>query len=109
MRSPLPAVLCLATSVLTAQEPHPAIHIAPAAAARPAARKAIYDEQADARKLLAAALEKASRDDKRVLLMYGGNWCGWCHLLHDCFQKNRDIAKVLSNEYELVMVDVGHF
>ena len=100
------ALLC--TLAAPAQESQPA---APPANTKAKAepRKKIYDEQADARKLLADALAAARPTDKRVLLMYGGNWCGWCHLLHECFAKNPAIATLLRDEYELVMVDIGHF
>jgi thioredoxin-related protein len=38
--------------------------------------------------------------------MFGGDWCGWCHKLHGLFQSNREIAQVMSNEYELVTIDL---
>ena len=40
-----------------------------------------------------------------MLLMFGGDWCGWCHKLHDLFKTNADIRRLLSYEYELVLVD----
>jgi thiol-disulfide isomerase/thioredoxin len=74
-----------------------------------AKRPDIYDTNADAAASVAAALERAKKNNKRVLVMYGGNWCGWCYKLHDVFEKNREIAIPLRNEYERVMVDVGRF
>ena len=41
---------------------------------------------------VAKAGERAKKDDKRILLMFGGDWCGWCHKLHDLFKTNREIA-----------------
>jgi thioredoxin-related protein len=82
-----------------AQEARPA----PGKAA--AARPSIYDKTADAKVQLARAMEKAKHDDKRILLMFGGDWCGWCHKLHGLFQSDREIAHVLSYEYVLVTVD----
>jgi thioredoxin-related protein len=70
-----------------------------------AARPSIYDPKADATTQLADACRRAERSNKRVLLMFGGDWCGWCHKLHDLFASDRDIRQVLSYEYELVMVD----
>ena len=49
-----------------------------------------------------------SASNKRVLLMFGGDWCGWCHKLHDLFAKDNEIRRLLSYEYELVMVDTRH-
>ena len=75
---------------------------------KPAAKRAdIYDPKADARELVANAVAKADKDHKRVLLMFGGNWCGWCHKLHDVFKTNAKIAKLLRYEYELAMVDTA--
>lgn len=79
-------------------------------AAQPqAAKPAIYDTAADAKVQIAAALAKAKRENQRVLVMFGGNWCGWCHKLHELFKKDRTIAKALLYEYQLVLVDVGKF
>ena len=76
-----------------------------ATATKAASRADIYDPKADATAAVSEAAAKAGRDHKRVLLMFGGNWCGWCHKLHDLFESDREIAQVLSDEYLLVMVD----
>lgn len=70
-------------------------------------REPIYNEKADARADIQAALDRASYDNKRVLVKFGGNWCGWCFKLHDLFHQNREIAALLRAEYELVLVDVN--
>jgi thioredoxin-related protein len=70
-----------------------------------AARPSIYDKNADAKVQVAEATAKAKREDKRVLLMFGGDWCGWCHKLHTLFRTNPEIRRLLSYEYELVMID----
>lgn len=70
------------------------------------AHDAIYDTDADAGKDIAAALAKARYDNKRVLLVYGGNWCGWCRKMHETF-KDRNVRRTMLYEYELVTVDIG--
>jgi thioredoxin-related protein len=70
-----------------------------------AKKPSIYDAKADAKAQVAAATAKAARENKRVLLMFGGDWCGWCHKLHGLFVTNPEIRRLLSYEYELVMVD----
>lgn len=77
-----------------------------AAAQSGQAANAVFDTTADAKKDIAVALAKASRDHKQVLLMYGGNWCEWCDKLHRAF-KDSKITQMLSYEYELVPVDIG--
>src|SRR5689334_4292824 len=51
----------------------------PTAAHKPA----VYNESADAKADAMAAEARAARDNKRVLLQIGGNWCHWCLLLND--------------------------
>ncbi len=70
-------------------------------------REPIYNEKADARADIQAALLRAGYDNKRVLVKFGGNWCGWCFKLHDLFHQDREIAALLRGEYELVLVDVN--
>jgi thioredoxin-related protein len=71
-----------------------------------AKRASIYDKTADAKVQVAKAVERAKHDDKRILLMFGGDWCGWCHKLHDLFKTNTEVARLLSYEYVLVTVDL---
>jgi thioredoxin-related protein len=96
------AALVGGSPMATAQEGKPA-DPKPTTAKRPD----IYDEKADAEKQVADALAVAKRDNTRVLLMFGGNWCGWCHLLHDVFKKDAEIVETLGNEYEIVMIDTA--
>lgn len=109
----------LVGSLASAQEPIPAVPATPlrpagAENARPAQEKPakaakVYDEAADAKAQIEAAIRKAQRDHSRVLVMYGGNWCHWCIKLHDLFKSDTDIAKTLKYEYQLVIVDIGKF
>jgi thiol-disulfide isomerase/thioredoxin len=72
-------------------------------------RADIYDTKAEGKDLVDAALKKAARDDKRVLVVWGGNWCGWCHKLHEFFRKSPKVATALRAEYEVAWIDVGTF
>lgn len=98
-------ILATIAGAAIAQEPAAKIQGArPGAAA--AKRASIYDKTADAKVAVARAGERAKHDDKRILLMFGGDWCGWCHKLHDLFKTNREVAQTLYNEYVLVTVDL---
>ena len=70
-----------------------------------AKRKPIYQVDGKGMERVEAALVRAGRDNKRVLLKIGGNWCGWCYKLHDVFQEEKAVASLLRAEYELVMID----
>ncbi len=83
---------------------------AAAATAEAAHKKAsekppIYDEDADFSTAVERALAQATRENKRVLLMFGGNWCGWCHKLHELFEADAAIREALASGYVLVMID----
>jgi thiol:disulfide interchange protein len=71
-------------------------------------RAPIYNPAADAKADVAAALVKAKQDHKRVLVMFGGNWCIWCHRLHGVLLKDAEIASIVQRKYELIMVDVNN-
>lgn len=40
----------------------------------------IYDECSDQSKILKQALDKANNSGKSVLVVYGAEWCIWCHV-----------------------------
>lgn len=77
------------------------------AQAKPAERPAIYDPNADAKAQIAAAVNKAGAENRAVLLMFGGNWCPWCHRLHELFAADAAVRRLLAERYVLVLVDVG--
>lgn len=78
-------------------------------APKKAERKNIYDEKADANQQIADAVAKAKKENRRVLVQWGANWCGWCHLLHELCGSNADIKKELLYEYDVVLIDIGRF
>lgn len=67
----------------------------------------IYDVKADGAAQISVALDRAKAGNKRVLVMFGANWCVWCHRLHATFEKNAEIAAALKANYELVLVDLN--
>jgi thioredoxin-related protein len=103
---PLAVVVAIGVGTACAQQPGSGAAAQPKPDAR-AARAAIYDKAADAQVQVAKACELATKDNKRILLMFGGDWCGWCHKLHNLFASNPEIRKTLSNEYVVVMIDTA--
>jgi thioredoxin 1 len=69
-------------------------------------KKDIYPATADAHAEIKEAGEKAAQAHKRVLLVFGANWCFDCHVLDLAFQRP-DLAPVLVANYEVVHVDLG--
>ena len=81
----------------------------PSAAQEPKAKPQVYNEAADARADLKAALARAQKDNKRVLVQWGANWCGWCIKLNELCKSDEEIAKEILYEYEVVHVDIGNW
>jgi thioredoxin-related protein len=98
----------LVTSALAALAPF-ASSQEPKPAAAPKAEPQVYDEAADARQVVAAAIAKAHKENQRVLIQWGANWCGWCKWLAGTMKSDKDLSHELRYEYQLVHVDVGHF
>ena len=82
---------------------------AQAAAGQPERATPVYDEAANAGDDIAAALAKAKNENRRVLIQWGANWCGWCNQLHDQMRDDRELRMKLLYEYDLVHVDIGKF
>ena len=68
--------------------------------------KNIYPAGIEAKAEIKEARERASRQRKRVLLVFGANWCYDCHVLDLAFQR-ADLAPLLAANYEVVHIDVG--
>jgi hypothetical protein len=66
----------------------------------------LYPASADAHADLQAAEKRAAAEHKRVLLVFGANWCFDCHVLDLAFQRP-ELASVLNASYEVVHVDLG--
>ncbi len=78
-----------------------------AVAGRAAVRQ-IYDDHANARQLVSAALRKASAEHKNVILDFGANWCLDCHVL-DAQMHRGQLAGVIARNYEVVHISVGRY
>ena len=66
----------------------------------------IYSASADAHAEIKGALQKAAAKHKRVIVVFGANWCYDCHVLNTAFHRS-DLAPILSANYEVVHVDIG--
>jgi thioredoxin 1 len=72
-----------------------------------AANRDIYPDPAEANSDLAAALKTAAASHKRVIIDFGGNWCGDCQVL-DIYFHNPQNRPILESNYVLVHVNIGH-
>src|SRR5437870_8954191 len=70
------------------------------------ARADLYPADADAKKEIGEAVSRAAVEHKRVLLIFGANWCYDCHVLDHALHDG-DAGKVVSRNFLLVHVDIS--
>jgi thioredoxin 1 len=67
----------------------------------------IYPDSSQAKADIAAALKTAAATHKRILLDFGGNWCGDCQVL-DLYFHDPGNRPILEANFILVHVNIGH-
>jgi protein disulfide-isomerase len=68
-----------------------------------------YDTSANPQRDLAAAMTEARKTGKRVLVVFGANWCPDCRILDKELHSDSKAAELVASRYEVVKVDVGDF
>jgi thioredoxin 1 len=71
-------------------------------------RAVIYPDGAQAAQDIATALARAGKEKKRVLIDFGGNWCGDCQVLEIYFHDPAN-RRLLEQNYVLVPVNIGRY
>ena len=69
-------------------------------------KKDLYPANVDAHAEIKEAEEKAAKEHKRLLLVFGANWCFDCHVLDLAFH-GKELGPIVAANYELVHVDIG--
>lgn len=67
----------------------------------------IYPDPSVAKAEVKAAVARAAKEHKRVILDFGGNWCGDCRVLDRYFRMEPN-ATLLKKHFVLVDVNIGH-
>lgn len=67
----------------------------------------IYPDPSQAKADVAAALATAAHTHKRILLDFGGDWCGDCQVLDIYFHDAKNLP-ILEANYVLVHINIGH-
>jgi thiol:disulfide interchange protein len=80
---------------------------APSAEPVPAART-LYPDPSLAKTEIQEALQRAKAQHKRVILDFGGNWCGDCQVL-DIYFHDPANKSLLEDNFELVDVNIGRY
>lgn len=66
----------------------------------------LYPKGVNAREEIKDAVERAGREHKRVILVFGANWCYDCHVLDFALHKS-DASPVAEKNFIVVHVDIG--
>jgi thiol-disulfide isomerase/thioredoxin len=67
----------------------------------------LYPKNADATQEIKHAIAEAGKTGKRIILVFGGNWCVDCHMLDAMFHEP-EIAPLAEKNFIVVHVDIGH-
>lgn len=59
----------------------------------------LYNPSANAAEDIKAAIAKADKEGKHVLLQIGGNWCVWCIRFNDKVMNNDTLKKALEESF----------
>lgn len=81
--------------------------MASAAPEYPARGLDVFDPQANGMEQVNAGLARAKAERKSVVVMFGANWCGWCHRLNDAFESDPVLVGHFRDDFVLVKVDVN--
>ncbi len=71
-----------------------------------AQNRVIYSATADAHADIAQAIHTAAQEHKRIILDFGGNWCGDCQVLDIYFHQEPN-QTIVDKNFVVVHVDIG--
>ncbi|HEY4365816.1 MAG TPA: thioredoxin family protein [Steroidobacteraceae bacterium] len=66
-----------------------------------------YDPKADPFAQYQDAVAQATAQHKLVLVIAGGDWCRWCHVLNNFVTRNADVDAALHDAFVVVKVYIG--
>ena len=72
---------------------------------KPAAQVAEYSPDRDPVADVTSAVARAKREHRRVLMVVGGEWCKWCHILAAYIKANPDVERAWNDRFVTVHVN----
>ena len=66
----------------------------------------LYPKNVNAHEEIKEAAARAAKEHKRVILVFGGNWCYDCHVLDSVFHQ-ADVEPLVDKNFVVVHVDIG--
>jgi len=68
----------------------------------------LYPPPEEANAEISSALAAAQKDHKRVILVFGGNWCYDCHVLDTTFH-SKEFAPIVNANYHVIHINIGNY
>lgn len=65
-----------------------------------------YNEQQEVRSDLNAAIQRASMENKHILMQLGGNWCPWCLRFHALVEGTSRLDSLMKANYVYLLANV---
>ncbi|MEI7897057.1 MAG: thioredoxin family protein [bacterium] len=65
-----------------------------------------YNEKQDARADLKKAVSQAQKENKNVLVQFGGNWCSWCMRFHALVKGDPSVDSLMKENYVYMLLNV---
>ena len=66
-----------------------------------------FDPTRNAVEDLKTAVGKATKENKRIILDVGGEWCIWCRWMDDYFIKNVDLTKLRDENFVWLKINMS--
>jgi thiol:disulfide interchange protein len=66
-----------------------------------------YDPKRDPEKDLAAAEAEAKTSNRNIIVIVGGDWCSWCHIMDDFFHEHPDATALREKNYVLMKLNMS--
>jgi thioredoxin-related protein len=65
-----------------------------------------YNENQDARADLKKSITQAQKENKHILIQFGGNWCSWCMRFHSLVKGEARIDSIMKTNYVYMLLNV---
>ena len=66
-----------------------------------------YYPGADPESDLKAASQLAMAENKKILMVVGGDWCSWCHVMTRFFTDNKPVRDLLLSKFHLLKINMS--
>ncbi len=64
-----------------------------------------YDPEAQPEADLARAVQRATAEGKRILVVVGGDWCVWCHILDRFLASDHEVGAAFAASFIILKVN----